>query len=312
MSARRYDCVVFEPGPIFFDMVFTGLPSMPRLGEEIFAKSLTLSPGGAFNSAAAMARLGLKVALVARIGEDFFSRFIEARLKAEGIDTRYLMREPGNARAITVSMTFPTDRAFVSYVDGEDAFDFPEALLDAKRTRLLFVPHHVKHANTRSLIAKAQQAGIPVAVDPHLPWGDIREAKVRESLFLADILLPNSREACLLSATETVEEALEKLRAFSAVAIKNGGEGSLAWRAGEQAHVKALKSKVVDTTGAGDCFNAGFLSGVLDECPLNECLARGNACGGLAVRHAGGAEGAPDRETMLAEAAKLLGAKKRR
>ena len=306
----RFDCVIFEPNAVFFDMVFQGLTQLPVLGEEHFAKKLTIAPGGAFNTAAALSRLGLKVALVAQIGTDFFSRFIEDRLQQEGVETRYMMRRDGEARAITVSLTFPQDRAFVSYLDGKNRFDFPSELLDAKRTKLLFVPHLARDKAVRELMAKARQAGLKVAVDPHLPWGTLADAKLRQTLSLADLLLPNSREACLLTACQTVEEALPKLAPFCQVAIKDGPAGALGYRGGVTARVRSLKSKVLDTTGAGDNFNAGFLSGWLEGADLLECLARGNACGGLSVRTAGGAEGAPSRAEMEEAAAAILSSRK--
>lgn len=309
-TAPRFDCVIFEPNAVYFDMVFQGLATLPVLGEEHFAKKLTIAPGGAFNTAAAMARLGLKVALVAQIGEDFFSRFIETRLREEGVDTRYMMRQKGDARAITVSLTFPQDRAFVSYLDRKNRFDFPPELLDAKRTKLLFVPHLARDKAVRELLTDARKAGIKVAVDPHLPWGTLDDPKLRKTLALTDLLLPNSREACLLAACETVEEALPRLAAFSQVAIKDGAAGSIGYRGGVTARVRGLKSKVLDTTGAGDNFNAGFLSGWLEGADLLECLARGNACGGLSVRHAGGAEGSPSRQEMEKAARAILSSRK--
>lgn len=299
MSETRFDVVVFEPGAMFLDLIFEGLGRMPELGEERFAKQMTIAPGGAYNTAVAMARLGLKVALVAQVGTDLISRYLEARILEEGVDCSHLMRVEGDARAITVSMSFPEDRAFVSHVDRQACFDFPPDLLKAVRTRSLLFLSMPSDKRMLALARTAREAGIRVAMDLHQPRADLDIPAVRRCLEHADLLLPNASEAKKIAARRNIRSALTRLRRIADICIKDGSKGALAARGKETQRTAAMKGKVVDTTGAGDNFNAGFISGWLEYRPLLECMARGTICSGLSVRHAGANTGSPTRKEML-------------
>jgi len=295
---RPYDVVVFEPGAMFLDLIFEGLPQMPELGKEIFSKNLTLAPGGAYNATVAMARLGLKVAIVSQIGTDLISGYLESRLKKENVDCSHLVRIDGDARAITVSLTFPEDRAFVSYVDRDGQYDFPEDLLSPDKTKCLLLVQMAQDKRMVKLAQKARKASVKVAMDMHSPWGNIKNEEVRHILSQTDVILPNADESMLLSAKKTPHEALNALREFTNVVVKDGSNGAIGYENGEVVKVEPIETTVVDTTGAGDNFNAGFLSGWIDGISLKECLARGNVCAGLSVRHAGANEGSPTPEKM--------------
>ncbi len=295
-----YDVVVFEPNAVFLDFIFEGLPSMPKLGHEIFARNLTIAPGGAYNCAAAMACLGLNVALVAQIGDDMISRYLEHELKEAGVDTAHLNRVKGQARALTVALTFPEDRAFVSYLDRDDLHHFPESLLDPKKTKILLLASMIQHPSAIKLAQNARQAGITVAMDMHNPWGSLDIPKVRRILSSVDIILPNAVEARQVAGVNNVRQALKSLNKHTTAVIKDGPKGALGYDDGQTLRITAPKVKAVDTTGAGDNFNAGFLSGLVDGKPFDDCLARGCACGSLAVQQPGGATSSPDRKALSA------------
>lgn len=295
---QPYDVVLFEPSAMFLDFIFEGLPSMPRLGAEIFAKRLTIAPGGIFNTTAVLAKLGLKVALVTQVGADPISRYLERELREQGVDTRYLMRRDAAARAITVSLSFPKDRAFVSYEDREEAYEFPEELLDPARTRCLMFARMPKRPEMIALGEAARRAGVPLVMDLHLPWGDISKRRVRHILSLADCIIPNATEAQAITGLARMDEALRSLSELAPTVIKDGPRGALALLDGKPLRAKGVKVKAVDTTGAGDCFNAAFLTGWLAGRPLHESLARGNACAALAVQKPGATTGAPTPEEL--------------
>ena len=307
MSRPRYDVLLFEPGAVFLDLIFTGLPRLPELGKEIFASGFQIEPGGIYNSSCALAKLGLNVALVAQTGTDWISRYLLKELEAVGVDTSYMNRVQGDARAVTVSMSFPQDRAFVSFVDRPAEHTFPEQLLDAEHCHTLLVACMPKDPELLRLLDLARERGVKVVIDPHLAWASMEDEAAKQALGHADLLLPNADEARYLSGQQQVEEALQALYTVAPTVIKDGGHGSLTLQDGKLLRVKGIDSEVVDTTGAGDCFNAGFLSGWVKGRPLEECLLRGNICGGLAVRQAGGAVGAPDQTTMDAMLKKLAG-----
>ncbi|RJO73047.1 MAG: carbohydrate kinase family protein [Myxococcales bacterium] len=300
-SRPAYDVAIFDPDPAFMDYIFTGLPSMPTLGREIFAQGLTIAPGGIFNVAVALRRIGLRPALVCRIGDDPLSRELEARLGAEDVDTSQLMRVRGKARAITVSLSFPHDRAFVSFVDQPPSYRFPFSLLRQGRARALHIGSMLRGEGILKILRAARRAGVRVSMDFHNPWGAVDDPEVKELLSFVDLLLPNATEARLITKTKSIDRALKRLSVFGEAAIKDGPGGSLGARNGEIVRVPALPIEVVDTTGAGDCFNAGYLSGWLEGRPLAECLARGNICGGYSAAKAGGATNLPSPARLRKE-----------
>jgi sugar/nucleoside kinase (ribokinase family) len=298
MNQVPYDVVLFEPSAMFLDFIFEGLPGMPKLGTEIFAKRLTIAPGGIYNTASVLAKLGCKVALVTQIGTDIISRFLERELAASGVDTRYLMRQVGEARAITVSMSFPKDRAFISYEDRPELYKFPIELLDPNRTRCLMFARMPKRPEMIALGRAARAVGVKLVMDMHLPYGTVEQSKVRRILAQADCILPNAVEARIIADARTVAQALPKLAGVTTVVIKDGPHGALTMLDGKPFRQKGVKVRAVDTTGAGDCFNAGFLTGWLSGLSMPESMARGNACASFAVQKAGATTGAPSPDEL--------------
>ena len=127
---------------------------------------------------------------------------------------------------------------------------------------------------------------------------------MRRYLPLVDVFLPNENEAIALSAEATVNQALNTLgRHVGTIAIKRGSLGAMAYRGGQTAAAEALQVQVVDTIGAGDSFDAGFLYGWLKGWNLEKSLQMGVVCGSLSTRAAGGTAAQPD----LAEAMAYLG-----
>jgi len=110
-----YDVIVV--GDYFIDLVFGGLPRFPELGVEIIGTDFEMIPGGAYNSALAMHRLGLKVGWACDFGTDDFSRFVLERARSAGLDDSLFVCHAQPLRRITVAASYPEDRAFITYCD---------------------------------------------------------------------------------------------------------------------------------------------------------------------------------------------------
>jgi sugar/nucleoside kinase (ribokinase family) len=120
-----------------------------------------------------------------------------------------------------------------------------------------------------------------------------------ELLPYVDLLLPNEGEACRITRKNTLDEALKELsRRVRCVAVKCGSRGSVVRMAGETFRVGGVPVKPVDTIGAGDSFNAGFLFGWLNGWPANECAYAGNVTGALSTLRVGGTEAFRDRDLV--------------
>jgi sugar/nucleoside kinase (ribokinase family) len=151
------------------------------------------------------------------------------------------------------------------------------------------------------LFDRAHAAGATTSLDPNWDPTGVWDGGLLDLLPSIDVFMPNAMEAMRLARISDLEEAIARLRARSPmVVVKRGDHGAVAASAGGMVAVPALPTDVVDTTGAGDSFGAGFLSAFLAGDPIERCLALGNACGALSLRAAGGTEGQATMEEALA------------
>ncbi len=300
-----YDVLV--PGDYFCDVVFCGVPRMPTLGTEIYTDSLTVTVGGALNTVFAMKRLGLKVGWIARLGTDVFSRIVLEHLEREGIDTGLIEWLDRPFQRVTVSLSFPEDRSFISYVDPEPSIlDLTMATMERVTFRHLHLAGLATGPTARAALDAAHAHGATVSMDCQEHSTSLAETRVLESLRRVNLFMPNATEAMRLTGAGTVVEAGARLKSETgAVVIKDGALGAAYWKDGEFVQSPALPVTPVDTTGAGDVFNAGFLTAWLEGAAPLDCLRLGNACGGLSTQGYGGAASAPTRTQAEAALAGL-------
>jgi sugar/nucleoside kinase (ribokinase family) len=292
-----HDYDVLMPGIYFCDLLFTGLPSMPRLGADLMGTGFDMAPGGSFTTALAFKRLGLRAGWACDFGDDMFSRFVLEAAAREGLDASLFRLHPFPVRRISVAISFPHDRGFVSFMDHVPP-ESPLPLIARHRPRCLLLPHLHYDAESLALIAEARGHGCLVYMDCQYTEATLATPGVAEALRAVDIFAPNEGEALALTGAATAEEALALLAELTPLAIiKRGDAGALASAAGRIVHAPPLLVEVVDTTGAGDCFNAGFLDGYLRGEPLEACMRRGNICGGL-MTTARGVAGIPTAEQV--------------
>jgi sugar/nucleoside kinase (ribokinase family) len=305
-SFMGYDVLVV--GRPSFDLIFTGLPAWPALGREVFSRDLTISAGGTFNVVAALHRLGLRVGMIGTVGNDIWSRQAFDVMKEEGVATELMQVLDHPLPALSVSMTYDGDRGFVSHermapeVSGDCAVHVL-AVLRREHTRYL---QACLNPDLAAYAHLARDRGMQVIVDCGWdePW--LTSRQIRTLMPLADIVFANQPEACAIAGTADPIAALHRLgEIVPFVVMKQGIEGATAWVGGRLYHASTEPVDVVDATGAGDCFNAGFLYGLIHERAIEECLRIGNICGGLSVSIAGGYAGAPNEAELVARLQQL-------
>src|SRR4051812_20994041 len=135
--SKIYDVVI--AGDVYCDLVFTGLPRLPVLGEELFATDFDIIPGGVFITATTLHRLGLKVGLFCHMGTDPFSRFTMSAMEEEGLDLALVQKVNHPMRTLTASMSFKEDRSFISFADPRPLEPSPAVALAACRFRHIHV-----------------------------------------------------------------------------------------------------------------------------------------------------------------------------
>ena len=303
--SKLYDVILLDER-IFCDLLFTGLTRLPALGEEQLAQQLTVTPGGIFNTALALKRLGVKVGLAVEVGQDFFSQFIDEVILNEGMDTRLIRRHPGDLAAVTVAASVGEDRAFLSYVQPVAMPPVQPADWQGVTARHLHVGGLVAASSQLEALAWAKANGWTLSADCQSFAEQTDWRKLWAVFEQVDYFLPNAQEAMALTGAATVELAARQLgQDIPHVIIKWGAQGAVAFSQGNLLHSPGLKVTPLDTTAAGDCFNAGFLLGLLNGHPLAECLYYGNIVGGLSTQGPG-ATRAPTYAELLGYVKKEL------
>jgi sugar/nucleoside kinase (ribokinase family) len=300
------------------DVVVVGADVVPAFGQqEKLVDGVSLVIGGSASiMAVAAARLGLRVGLAAAVGEDAAGEFMLARLAAEGVDTSAMAVRPDVATGMTVvlSHTGGTDRAILTALGTMPtltAADVRPALAAfAGRPRHLHVSSYFLVERSlgpglAELFAAARSGGTTTSLDtnwdPAQCWGGER---LRAVLAETDVLMPNEAEALYLTGKREVGDAVRSLTAAGPrVVVKLGSRGALAADDGlwHQAGLPAaLGPGFVDAIGAGDCFNAGVIAGLLRGLDLAAAMALGCAVGSASTRAAGGTGALTDLAAALA------------
>lgn len=282
---------VISIGRIYCDLIFTGLDELPVLGRELFASDMEIAAGGgAFIAAAHFAHIGRTAALLARLGTDTFSRAIGEKMRQSGVDLQFLEHSADAGPQVTVATVVGHDRAFLTRRAGAAQPSTLDAAFSWQKARHLHIAEFATLHEIPDLISRAKDNGLSVSLDPSWDASLIYDKGLLGACAGVDVFLPNLEEAEAITGHANPEAALTALsEAFPVVALKGGAQG--AWvssRAGFH-HTAAKKVPVVDTTGAGDAFNAGFIDAWLRREEEKLCLEAGVAAGSLAVQAAGGA-----------------------
>ncbi len=296
-----YDVLLF--GDYWYDLIFTDLPRLPELGREVLAGGFDQAPGGPFIHAVAMHRLGLRVGWAADFGNDPFSKSVIKAARREGLDESLFQCHDRSYRRITAAASFPADRAFLSYSDPGPKVPAALKALAEHTARALMIPGLSLEPWFGSDEALARLRPMKIVMDCQCTDETLDNPALRRALQHVDLFLPNSTEARQLTGTPNTLAALRRLGEVCPLAvIKDGPDGAHAICNAETFYAPAIPVKVIDTTGAGDAFGAGFLKAWLDGRPIAECLRWGNLCGGLSTTARGGAAAVPS----LAEVEKWL------
>ncbi|MCS6842999.1 MAG: carbohydrate kinase family protein [Caldilineales bacterium] len=270
-------------GDYFCDLIFTGLPDLPRLGADLFSQDLAVVPGGAFNLALALTRLQVPTRWAARFGDDLFSRFVREECRRHGLDETLFEVHPQPYRSVSVSFSYAHDRGFLSYCDPLPERDVRPILAAQRADWVIHLPFDGA-AETQALLDFAHAQGSRVFSDCQYVDMTLATPGLIETLRRIDIFAPNRSEAAQLTGCDDPARAARELARYCPlVVVKAGADGAYACRGDRVWHAAALDVPVVDTTAAGDCFNAGFLAALLRGEDLPTCLRWGNIAGGLSV-----------------------------
>lgn len=282
---RKYDVLTFNP--YFFDLIITGLPEIPQLGKDLFGQAMSVQAGGTFNTVRSLHRLGVRVGWVCDFGNDLFSQFVLSEIRKEGVDTSLFRLHDHPVRIFSLVFSFAHDRGFISYMDPREPVDRMAYLLEHRPAALLLAS--LEHSpESRALVDAAHCIGTKVYMDNQSTGVTLDTPGVAEMISSVDVFMPNVSEVSQLTGEQDIERGVEILASLAPrLVVKLGSGGALAIQHGLRSFIPCIPVDVVDTTGAGDCFDAGFIYGDLQGRPVEECLRLGNICGGLSTTACG-------------------------
>ncbi len=291
---KKFDVLVV--GELNVDLILNGLERYPEVGKEIIARKMAFTLGSSSAIFASnLSILGAKVAFCGKLGYDSFAEKIIADLEAKNVDVSLIQKTKSASTGISVAFNYNEDRAMVTYpgameqLSANDISD--EALAQAKHLHVssVFLQPQLKKGIV-SLFARAKKLGLTTSLDPQWDPSEKWDLNLKKLLPQVDVFLPNIEEIKNITGTGTKESAINALKNFAKIIIiKHGGEGAFAWEGGKFIHQPAfINKKVVDAIGAGDSFDAGFISKFIKNKPLKESAEFGALAGAVNTTAAGG------------------------
>jgi len=283
-------------GEAFEDQVFIDLPRIPGPGEEIKTdRFLRTFGGGVVITAIAAARFRLQCRVISGL-----SPLAVTRLKHEGVAVRNL-RRPGEPYAISVAISTRKDRSFVTF-NGINSILEERLIGPARRARsthvhLAFCPRDC--SRWVEVVESLDHRGVSTSWD--FGWNEclLEDPHFPELLGTVEFLFINEQEALLYSRQGSLRQAEDYwLRQARNTVLKLGPRGSRWLSPDIRIDAPPIRVEALDTTGAGDAFNGGFLAGVVKRKTPMECLEMGNLAGGLSTRGAGGIDSLPAKEEL--------------
>lgn len=294
---RPFDLLV--AGEINPDLILSG-DVLPEFGQvEKLVDSAVLSIGSSsVIFACGAARLGLKVAFIGKCGNDVFGRFMLDEMQKRNVDIGNVIVSQAESTGLSVILNQGVDRAILTHlglIAELQASDIADGLL--RQSRHLHVASYFLQTKLQpdlpDLFRRAHALGLTTSLDTNYDPSE-KWLGFDELLAVTNVFLPNEAEAKSLTAAENADEAATRLgRKVGIAAIKLGAQGALGVSPSQRVQVASIPVKVVDTVGAGDSFDAGFVYGYLQGWEMERSLMLACVCGALSTRKEGGTEVQP-------------------
>ncbi|HST11939.1 MAG TPA: sugar kinase [Terriglobales bacterium] len=297
----RFDVTL--AGELNLDLILYGLPAELPPERELLAERMMLTLGSSTAIVAHnLAALGCKVGFISRIGNDALGQIALEHLSASGVDVSKVRRtQEQKQTGLTVILQRAKERNILTYPGTIfdltlDDLDF-EYLTDSGHFHLSsYYLQRGLRPQVGELFRRLKAEGLTISLDTNDDPDDLWEGGLHEVLRYVDVFLPNAREAQRITKTNDLETAVARLAELvPLVVIKRGEEGAMAQRGPERFQSSPVKVDFVDPVGAGDSFDAGFLSQYVRGADLPACLAAGNKAGAFSTTMPGGTEAFRDR-----------------
>ena len=294
------------------DFIFTNLEKLPEPGIEVFCEDFVIKPGGAANTPCALEKLGLSVAFVTTLGKDLAGSIVYNNLKDCGFDMSPILYHEKARTTVSAVLSQKDDRAFATFLPPSDK-ELEIAMIRKFAPLSKHIHAYMFDCFDMPILEIAAQNRTTLSVDTS--WSEtVRLKDIRGILECCDIFFANEQEACRITDSISAEKALEILasHAKATVVVKLGSKGSLVCDGSRTIRIPAIApGEIVDTTGCGDVFCAGFLYGFLKGWPVEKSALFGSVTGGLTATFFGGVDDRFTKETVMHHFSEVLQSQQR-
>jgi sugar/nucleoside kinase (ribokinase family) len=267
--------------------------------------------GGAANTPSALARMGLAVRSFSKVGDDLNGRFIRDELEKLGVDTSGICVSAADTTPFTFVGIHPDgDRTFIHTPGANVTFNLNDLNIEKVVSGDFLLYHDLwvlpamdgKPAAT--LLERARRQGTVTCLDEGFGYGPKCEL-LEAMLPHCDYVTPSYDDLQAIYPGTTAEELATRLLDLGATTavVKMGSKGCMVARGTDRIQIAPPEAKVVDTTGAGDCWDAGFLAALASGEDLHTAAKIGNACAAFCIEAVGGSTGVPSYEEVRERAA---------
>jgi sugar/nucleoside kinase (ribokinase family) len=304
-SPKEFDVAVV--GEINADLILNGnvVPAFGQVEQIVDSADLVMG-SSAVIFACGTSRLGLRTVFIGKVGDDFFGEFMLDSMQKRGVDVSGVTMDREIGTGLSVILATGGDRAILT-----NPGCIPELRYEDIDFHLLTKCRHLHlssfflldklRPDIPRLFRKAKEMGLSVSLDTNYDPAELWNGELDKALDYVDILLPNEIEAKAISGEKTINKALDSLSdRVHLVAIKLGEDGTMS-KSENQTEIRqnAASVDVVDTVGAGDSFDAGYVYGFLNGWEIKKTLRLAVACGSISTLKPGGTTGQANLDEAL-------------
>lgn len=296
MSSKKKTNDILVVGELNVDLILNQLNKAPEFGKEQRADQMTLTLGSSSAIFASnCSSLGSKVTFCGKVGDDGFGKFVMQSLSEKNVNAESVIIEKNLKTGATVIFNYQDDRMMVTHPGAMEHMtvdEIPEDVIKKSRhlhTAAIFFQPGIKKDLVK-LFSKAKSFGLTTSMDTQWDPEEVWDIDIKKILPVLDFFLPNEDELIALTESTSLQEALEKISGYeTTVVVKQGAKGATMQQDGKSVSIPAYKiTDYVDAIGAGDSFDAGFISSYLKGKNLNESLEIGNMAAAVSTTAAGG------------------------